>query len=389
MKTKTTHLPHKSKALENRLRLPRFLRAALLVSVAVMMGSGAVASDEKKLSVYFVGNSLTASTTLDRVHNLFAQRGIDLQFGSQLSAGKSLLRHLNYAKEPDQKWMCWETSEKSGESFLPHPNFYVADPKTWRFGRYDTALVSHKWDALVMQPYMSPIKDDMEAIPAFMELALKNGATDRFYLYQTWPRRPKVKPAQPAPGEKMGPDDGAARDIDYAVEWTSAYTATIEQTDWKANQFCASRDYFQKLLKMLGERFPDLKQPIHLIPAGEVLFAIDAKIKAGALPGLKELAERKPDMVPGAAGGFDPARGANLLYVDPIHFNPMPHKNGVVGNLISGTTIFTVLSGENPVGLSAEAYGFDPEKDAALVKAIQETIWEVVTSEPATGVSKK
>jgi hypothetical protein len=65
----------------------------------------------------------------------------------------------------------------------------------------------------------------------------------------------------------------------------------------------------------------------------------------------------------------------------------MPHNTGVLGNLISGTTIFTVLSGQSPVGLSADGYQFDAEKDAALVQAVQALIWKVVTSEPLTGVS--
>lgn len=340
------------------------------------------AADTPQLSVYFIGNSLTMSSTLDRVHGLFAQRGIDLQFGSQLSAGKSLIRHWNYASEPDQKYHCWETSVVGGHTHLPHPNFFSANPEKYRFGRYDTALIKHRWDALVMQPFLSPLGQDLEAITSFIQLAIENKTVQRFYIYQTWPRR--GKPARDAAGVDLV---SASLDIDYASEWTAQYAFGPERSDWQAAEHCASRDYFAKLLAQIGERFPDLQEPVRLIPAGEVLYALDARIKGGKLPGLKDLAARVPDMVPGAAAGFDASRGVNLLYCDHIHFNPMPHQSGVVGNLISGTTIFTVLSRQNPVGLDASAYGFDMDKDGDLVRAIQQTIWDVVSRNPATGVA--
>jgi hypothetical protein len=38
------------------------------------------------------------------------------------------------------------------------------------------------------------------------------------------------------------------------------------------------------------------------------------------------------------------------------------------------------------VGLSVAAYGFDVGKDAALIRAVQETIRDVVSADPLTGV---
>jgi hypothetical protein len=51
-------------------------------------------------------------------------------------------------------------------------------------------------------------------------------------------------------------------------------------------------------------------------------------------------------------------------------------------------TIFATLTGNSPVGLTATPYEqFDEKTDAGLVKALQETVWEVVTGNPLTGVS--
>lgn len=338
-----------------------------------------------KLSVYFVGNSLTMSSTLDRVHGFFGQRGIDLQFGSQVSGGKSLQRHLNYKNEPAQKWLSWETSVPSGDTFTPHMNFYMADQKALRFGLYDRALAEYRWDAVVMQAYDSTLHGDMEAVSAFIGLARKKEPQTAFYIYQTWPSRPRKKTA----GVMADKVSGAvqAEDIGYPALWEADYTATIDQTDRKtAGLNAASRDYYRELLKHIGEKMADLPQPVRLIPVGEILFVLDGKIKRNELPGLTELAQRDPSMLPGLRPETDFSKGVNVLYADPIHFNAPPHQKGVLGNFVSGTALFTVISGQNPVGLSAASYGLDDTRDAALIRAIQETIWQVVTNEPATGI---
>lgn len=330
-------------------------------------------AEEKKLSVYFIGNSLTASTTLDRVHALFAQRGIDLEMGSQLSGGKSLMRHWNYKEEPKQKWISWETNVPAGNGFTMDKNPYDGKPEP-RFGRYDTALVEHKWDIVVMQTYGSYLGEDFQAICNFIDLALKNGSADKFYIYAPWPPRKKEK------GTKK------VLNFDYAGHWTAPYETEPSDSAWQTKKKATSRHYFERLLSMLNEKYPDLKQPIRIIPAGEVLFEVDAMIRADQVPGMKELAKRDPALLPGLDEDTTFADGINVLYADGIHLNPIPHKTNAVGIFLSGTTIFTVLSGENPVGLSGEPYGLAAKEDELLVKALQETIWKVVTSDPRTGV---
>lgn len=367
-----------------------FFAAFAWIPCALILTGGRTVAEEpqtktgekRQFAVYFIGNSLTASTTLDRVHGLFGQRGIDLQFGSQISGGKSLLRHLNYKDEPDQKWKSWETRIPLGQTFGPDMGYHTTPADQYRFGLYDTALVGHRWDVLVMQPFQSSLHDDLEAATAFMKLALAKDASTKCYIYQTWPRRPKTAGG----GEGNASNFGSAKDIDYPELWEAEYTVSAEDAGKQANFHCDSRSYFKKLVATLGGKFPDVQPPPRVIPVGEVLFALDAKIKAGTLPGLDDLAARDASKLPGLRPGTDFNKGANILYADPVHFNPMPHDSGVLGNLISGTTIFTVLSGLSPVGLSATAYGFDDTKDAALIQAVQETIWEVVTADPATGV---
>jgi len=91
--------------------------------------------------VYFIGNSLTMSTTLDRVHSKAGEYKVDLQFGSQLSGGKRLIRHLNYENDPGQRWVSWKTNQPHGETFEPDDGFYRTTDH--RFGLYPEALTKN------------------------------------------------------------------------------------------------------------------------------------------------------------------------------------------------------------------------------------------------------
>jgi len=328
---------------------------------------------ERTLRAYFVGNSLTMSTTLDRVHALTALRGIDLQFGSQLSGGKTLIRHLRYMQEPDQTWSSWETNVPAGSTFTPDPNHW--QPQPLRFGRYDKALVDHKWDALVLQLHGPNLHDELLAVSGFIDLAQKHDSAKFFYLYSTWPFRPR-------PGRGAPPTN-----IDYASLWQAEYTAGPDDTSRAAATNVPSRSYTDHVLRHLRTRYPALADRIRLIPVGEVLFDIDRRLKSGELAGVANLARRTPALVPGFGDRTALTEGVNVLYADHIHFNPVPHKTPSLGIMISGMTVHTVLTGRNPIGLSAVAYALDDPRDSALVEQIQRIIWSIVTADRRTGVS--
>ncbi len=325
---------------------------------------------DDQLKVYHIGNSLTASLTLDRVHRLFEQMEIDYQFGAQLSGGKSLIRHMNYKQEPGQKWINWETNQAVEGGFEPDPNPYHGEENI-RFGYYEEALSNHKWDTVVMQLYGSSLHDDVQAISHFTEICLKNKTCNNFYIYSTWPRRDKEK--QP---------DGSIRikDIDYPSAWKRPYEFDVTSTEKGASRNTPTREYTEKVYSEMRTRLPE-SVSLQIIPAGEVLFQLDQKIKAGEIPGLQALAERNPALVPGWENGADLSRGINLLYADAIHLNPIPHKEGTLGIFVSGTTVFTALSGKNPQGMSAADYGLDDTLDAALIRAVQTVIRDTVRSQ--------
>jgi hypothetical protein len=339
----------------------------------------AAGQEPKTLHVYHIGNSLTRSITMDRLHQLFAEQGIDYQFSTQLAAGCTLNRHWA-AREKGMKTRQWETNKPVGNNWEPGGPDWDPNPK--RFGPYWEALTKHKWDAVVFQPYRSHMKDDLPALRNFINFALQDSAAKRFYLYQTWPNRPVTNPKE---------EDRAKRvyaDVDYPALWKRKYPFDETTADPKGDEF-QSREYFRKLLNRLNQEFgAKLDIPIFMIPVGEVWYACDKRIKAGEIPGLAELYARNPRLVPGWKPEKGITAGVNMFYADGIHPNPMPHLDGNVANYVNGLTICSTISGKTPLGLPASIYGLDDQRDAALVKSLQETVWQVIKACPNCGLSK-
>jgi hypothetical protein len=329
----------------------------------------AFSAEPQTLHVYHIGNSLTRSITMDRLHLLFAEHHIDYQFSTQLAAGCPLNRHWA-AREKGMNTRQWETNLPSGDTFEPGGPDWDPNPK--RFGPYWKALTEHKWDAIVFQPYRSHMKDDLPALRNFIRFALDNQATDQFYLYQTWPNRPAANPKEKDRSKRV------YADIDYQALWEREYQHD-EDTNKPSGDAFQSRDYFDKLLAKLQTNF---EVPIRMIPVGEVWYECDKRIKAGELSGLAELYVRDPALVPGWKPETGNAAGVNVFYADGIHPNPIPHLTGNVANFVNGMTICTAISGKSPEELSGSVYGLDDEKDAQLIAALKRIVSNVVNTQP-------
>lgn len=342
-----------------------------------VLASAAPGRADETLRVYHVGNSLTRGLTLTQLHELMATRGIDYQFGAQLGAGVSLRRHWDVIAGtcPAFTTKTWETRNPSGDTFEPcHPD-WEKEPFPERFGKYDKALANHSWDVLVLQLYGASVEEDVGAIKDFVALAEKHQSVKRYCIYSTWPRRPAHK----------GPDGATVADpIDYQAVWNGNYDEASEKGSQEA---AATRDGRMDLMRRLRLEYDGkIRAPLCMAPAGDVLAALDLKIKAGELPGLAEAYARNPKLLPGWNPQTGIAGGANVLYADRIHLNPMPHLEGTVGTYAVSMTMLSVLTGRSPVGLSGQLYGFDDTKDAPLIAALQQTVWDVVQAYPFTGI---
>ncbi|MGD2174882.1 MAG: hypothetical protein PVJ27_05725 [Candidatus Brocadiaceae bacterium] len=343
----------------------------------------------KDLVVYHIGNSLTRCIPLERLAELFEAAGGRYDYGMQLGGGHRLEQHLSMRNH----------GNKPGEG-----RYNTVEP----YGTWDHAFKNYRFDAVILQPYKGKLDQephvvdhwpwftagDLQAASGLIDYArartrpgegrwdrehanTTNVAADRFYIYATWP----------GAGEILEQDGEPT----YASYWDDAYGGEVQ----------ACRDFYDRLVRRLNEHHPDLPVPVRMIPVGDVLARLDEKIRSGRLPGIESfyarnqkyfIKSRRNNKNPSPFGPGQFARRAGVLnfYADGIHMNDQPHNgrdSGTIGSYVSALTHYATLTGESPLGLTTGPYEqFDPQKDAELIRALQEAVWEVVSTHPHTGV---
>ncbi|QEH32242.1 hypothetical protein OJF2_07110 [Aquisphaera giovannonii] len=275
--------------------------------------------DVKSARAYFVGNSVTDTIRYGSLAKLAESRGRTLTWGRDMIPGSPL------------SWL-WD---HPADGFRQEP-----------FGLYPTALGEYSWDVLSLEPFDRHLdgKDgDLAAAGRFIDLALRRSPDVQVYIYSRWPRRDEGK-------------DGSLS-LDYRAKWLRKYTGGWDGTE-------ETRDYFERVVAGLREAYRGKAKPALLVPVGDVLLELDARMKAGKVPGHSDIAQ---------------------IYVDGIHFNN-------VGSYVVGLTYYATIFRDDPRGLPAGPYNedLDPAKgrkiDEALAGAIQEAVWSVVSTHPLAGV---
>ncbi|MEO0947163.1 MAG: malectin domain-containing carbohydrate-binding protein, partial [Cyanobacteria bacterium J06641_5] len=96
---------------------------------------------------------------------------------------------------------------------------------------------------------------------------------------------------------------------------------------------------------------------------------LDNRIKAGLIPQL------------------DPSQGVEQFYSDGIHLNESPFtEDPTIGTYVVALTHYATLYQEDPRGLTGSVYGFDDVADAPLLAAVQDAVWDVVSTHHYTGL---
>jgi len=348
------------------------------VCLAITAVSGTCAADQpdadEVVTVYWVGNSLVRSITPTRLHELVAEREIDLQFGSQLKGGFSLVRHWDVL-EKGEEIRYWESNKPVGDRFEPGRPDGDTLPK--RFGSFWTAHKNHKWDALVLLPLLMPDREkEYQALRKFVEYAIEHNSAKQIYLFQSWIGLPVLRDAQ-------GRRAGLGR-VDYQAVWK----ADLRQKRRLDSGLITGvqLDYY-KLIDRANEEFADkLGKPLRMIPFGDIVYELDKRLKADQIPGLAELYERDPGRIPSWDPKLGDQAGANILYADRHHPVAAPHLDGTIATYVMGLMYYSVLTGQSPIGLSGDAYDFGDAKDEVLRNALQSVVWDVVRSHPYSGV---
>ena len=214
-------------------------------------------------------------------------------------------------------------------------------------GPFLKALSSRSWNVLSLQPFDRQLDGDADSDAVmganFIREALKGTPEKelRVLVYSRWPRR----------------DDENASTFygrSFGDQWDRQY---VNPSYDGANE---TRDYFEQVLENWRSQFPGLQ--IDLVPVGDVLARLDEKIAEGKVPEIQAITD---------------------LYSDSIHFD-RKDPPGYVGSYIVALTFYSTIFGQSPEG--DETFTHWGIENPDLARALQETVWEVVSSHPQSGV---
>jgi hypothetical protein len=201
------------------------------------------------------------------------------------------------------------------------------------YGNYTAGLTGNPWDAVTLQTYGDTIEANKTAIRHFVDLARTNpaNAATRFYIFEGW-------------GQNL-----ALNGTTYSPNYVSTYDESNPVTvrTW-------SRSYSNQLMSQLGSETYAAPVDFRRIPTGEVFYQLDQLALAGQLGTVQTIEE---------------------WYGDANHMTPL-------GEYVSDLTMMSAMYGQSPIGLPGPD-GMTPE----VAAAVQQTVWNVVTSDPYTGVA--
>lgn len=281
-----------------------FSRLTLSLCVLIV---AAPALARTSLRTYFVGNSLTEAVNQSRVQSLASGRGNSLDFGKNLRWGASL------------QYM-WDN---------PADVSLVESP----YNGYQNAFANYQWDVISLQPFGRPMfgpTGDRTNIANFISLARVNSPNAQFYLYEQWPQKA---------------ENGT---LDFDANWLTAYSGGDDET-------VRTRDYYTSLTTRARQDALPLLKPVLLVPAGDVMYELNQRMKNGNVPGYTSI---------------------NQFYSDNIHLN-------AVGSYMLSVTYYATLFRESPIGLP---YDSAIIPNPAVAAQIQDAVWQVVTGNPLAGV---
>jgi hypothetical protein len=314
--------------------------------IALWVGGWAVslatiASGESR-SVYFIGSSTIDQINYNGLKSIAQSRQHQHTWGRHMIPGASL------------DWIWNRGPDSNGDGVPGDYSGFTESP----YGHYFTALPNFEWSNVVLTPVDRHLGSDSDYGARFINLARTNPANHdtQHYIFSRWPRNEPTN--NNLPKIASGPHAGQ---LDYRAQWLRPYNLN----QWNNSYW--TRDYYQRLTDKLNADLPGMSPPVRLVPVGDVLFALNDRMRAGEF----------------AAWGMDDILD---IYEDGSHFTN-------VGQYIVGLTFYATMYADNPEGSAVPAL-YGPRSGKPLDKAIspelaaqlQKTVWQVVSTHSYAGI---
>lgn len=279
------------------------------------------------VSTYHIGNSLTNDGLGGNDTGSMQTGTYGLEaFGDLYGYDYTLAMHIDAGQGLRSMW-----DNPQGEGGI--------DAKRLPYGGYSNALTNYKWDAVFLEPFRKQgetFGTDKQAITNFINLTQTNpdNANTIFYIYQVWPQR----------------SDG---DYNYTQYWASG-SPNIDSTIVRPK-----RRYYDNLMAWAHDTFTANGTIIREVPTGEVWNRVSLAIQSGEITGIT----------------------MDDLYRDNLH------ASKEIGRYLASATIFATLFKQDINGMVPPVAQFGEAYPQSLYDQFNQIIWDVVTSDPDTGVT--
>ena len=267
-------------------------------------------------NVYLVGNSVTDGIIYSGLDALATSRENTHNFGRHMIPGAPL------------EWLWSHQADGFTETPYGAPNY---------------AFPNYTWDAISLQPFDRDIEGsggDLEMVGNYLNLAKGKSPNVQIYIYSRYPR---------TIGNVLPTDASLTAD-----NWNTTWLSTYNQFSYDGTN--ESKDFFERLVNLVRTTYT-INKPVLMVPVGDVMKALNDKMKAGQVSGYTEIWQ---------------------VYADGIHMNN-------VGSYILGCTFYATMYKDSPVGIGVPTqYG---TISSTLATIIQQTVWEVVSTHPYAGIA--
>jgi hypothetical protein len=292
------------------------------------------ASPTRTFTAYHIGNSLTEDLFYDfrTVATRYeATQDNTYAWGFHFRPGTSLTFMYKYPTPPATPYPTISGVKETDTSRWPTTNLFP----------WPVSLPGNHWDVVTMEPFpgggtdgAATLGSDTAAINAMIALTKTraDNASTRFFIYEAWP------------AVKYG-------DLN---SYSTAWLTPMQNNPGAASAL--NRNYFTHLVSAVRQTNPN----VEVIPVGEVLYALDMKMRAGQFQGFYSIIQ---------------------LHRDAIHLNS-------VGQNVTSWTAYAAIFIKSPVGLRNDVLGNAAVSPFTNVTAIspadmllmQQTVWDVVSS---------
>ena len=352
--------------------------------------AGVAAEAVRSRSVFYFGNSFLENSMPPFHVELGKSVGKEWNTGAMVGPGWTIFMNLHGLEHNHYVWSCRGSGNAQDVLKKQAWDAVVVQPFAWP-GLHRKAAELHPWIPKEKLGEYAEDIGDVESAARIFQRFLEWHPQGECLVYEQWPGMerklgPDGKPykePRPGPGGKGDEDWAPDREgFDYVKQWeTVKYDAARK---WDGQTF-RTRDYFHKLMEELTGRFPELwKQGrLRYISVAEVYNALEKKMRTGQLPGLKGIAWFHTD-TGHQRMGLPRYTIAATFYA--VLFRDKPH--GLDWKVYNNADTYLRCTEETRFHSHKPDMGELLPITPELARAVNEAIWEVVTSHPYTGMKE-